>query len=132
MALIPPYLPHKGREAVVNFPLISDAVCTKCTHFQEEPLKKMQSSRFMRCSSLSSEEESFQLFGPDRKESFRSLVVSVKIKTSVSSFAVCNNANTPNTEVSWPGVSCGLDEDENRKKAKSKVALELELEKGFK
>ena len=88
MALIPPYLPHKGREAVVNFPLISDAVCTKSTHFQEEPLKKMQSSRFMRCSSLSSEEESFQLFGHDRKEYFRSLAVSVKMKTSVSSFTV--------------------------------------------
>ena len=54
----------------------------------------------------------------DRKESFRLLVVSVKIKTSVSSFAVCNNANTPNTEVSWPGVSRGLDKDENRKKPK--------------
>ena len=76
----------------------------------------------MRCSSLSSEEESFQLFGHDRKESFRSLVVSVKIKTSVSSFAVCNNANTPNTDEN---------ENENRKKAKSKVALELELEKNL-
>ena len=133
MAPIPQYFPHKGREAVVNFQLISDAVLQYPPIFKGgEPLKKMQSSRFMRCSSLSSEEESFQLFGHDRKESFRSLVVSVKIKTSVSSFAVCNNANTPNTEVSWPGVSCGLDEDENRKKVKSKVALELELEKGFK
>ena len=42
----------------------------------------------MRCSSLSSEEESFQLFGHDRKECFRSLAVSVKMKTSVSSFTV--------------------------------------------
>ena len=123
MAPIPQYFPHKGREAVVNFQLISDAVLQYPPIFKGgEPLKKMQSSRFMRCSSLSSEEESFQLFGHDRKESFRSLVVSVKIKTSVSSFAVCNNANTPNTDEN---------ENENRKKAKSKVALELELEKNL-
>lgn len=129
MAPIPPYFPHKDQEAVANFPLISDAVCTKSTHFKEEPLNKMQSSRFTRCSSLSSEEESFQLFGHDRQECFRSLAVSVKMKTSVSSFTVCNDENTLNREVHWPGVSCGLDEDESRKKAKSKVALELELEK---
>ena len=123
MAPIPQNFPHKGREAVVNFQLISDAVLQYPPIFKGgEPLKKMQSSRFMRCSSLSSEEESFQLFGHDRKESFRSLVVSVKIKTSVSSFAVCNNANTPNTDEN---------ENENRKKAKSKVALELELEKNL-
>ena len=123
MAPIPQYFPHKGREAVVNFQLISDAVLQYPPIFKGgEPLKKMQSSRFMRCSSLSSEEESFQLFGHDRKESFRSLVVSVKIKTPVSSFAVCNNANTPNTDEN---------ENENRKKAKSKVALELELEKNL-
>lgn len=129
MAPIPPYFPRKDQEAVANFPLISDAVYTKSTHFKEEPLKKMQSSRFTRCSSLSSEEESFQLFGHDRQECFRSLAVSVKMKTSVSSFTVCNNENTLNREVYWPGVSCGLDEDESRKKAKSKVALELEPEK---
>ena len=89
MAPIPECFPHKGREAVVNFPLISDAVLQCPPIFKGgEPLKKMQSSRFMRCSSLSSEEESFQLFGHDRKEYFRSLAVSVKMKTSVSSFTV--------------------------------------------
>ena len=100
MASIPPYFPHKDQEAVANFRLISDAVCTKSIlHFQEEPLKKMQGARSMRCSPLSSEEESFQLFGHDRKECFRSLALSVKMKTSVTSFTVCNNANAPNTEV---------------------------------
>ena len=87
----------------------------------------MQSSRFMRVSSLSSEEESFQLLG-EREECVHSVAVSV-MKTSVSSITVCNNAKTLSTEVSWPGVSCGLDEDESRKKAKSKVALELEFVK---
>ena len=75
----------------------------------------------MRRSSLSFEEESIQLFGHDRKESFRWLDVSVKIKTSVSSFAVCNNANTPNTEVSWPvlAVAWMKTNTERKRKAKS-------------
>ena len=129
MAPIPPCLiPRKDQEleTFANIPFETDVVCTKSTHFQEEPFKNVQSSRFMRVSSLSSEEESFQLLG-EREECFHSLV-SV-MKTSVSSFTVCNNAKTLNTEVSWPGVSCGLDEDESRKKAKSKVALEVEFVK---
>ena len=85
---------------------------------QNPPIFK-QSSRFIRCSSLSSEEESFQLFGHDRKESFRWLVFSVKIKTSVSFFAVCNNANTSNTEVSWPGVAWIKTTTEGKRIAKS-------------
>lgn len=128
MAPIPPYLiPRKDQEleTFANIPFETGVVCRKSTHFQEEPLKNMQSSRFMRVSSLSSEEESFQLLG--EREQF-SLAVSVK-KTSVSSITVCNDAKTLNTEISWPGVSCGLDEDESRKKAKSKVALELEFVK---
>lgn len=72
----------------------------------------------MRCSSLSSEEESFQLFGHDRKECFRSLAVSVKMKTLVSSFTVCNYSNTPNTEVSWPGAWMKT-KTERKRKAKS-------------
>ena len=133
MAPIPPCLiPRKDQEvdSFANIPFETDLVCTKSIHFEEEPFKNMQSSRFMRVSSLSSEEESFQLplqLLGEREECFHSLV-SV-MKTSVSSFTVCNNAKTLNTEVSWPGVSCGLDEDESRKKAKSKVALELEFVK---
>ena len=130
MAPIPPCLiPRKDQEleTFANIPFETDVVCTKSTHFQDEPFKNMQSSRFMRVSSLSSEEESFQLLG-EREECVHSVAVSV-MKTSVSSITVCNNAKTLNTEVSWPGVSCGLDEDESRKKAKSKVALELEFVK---
>ena len=124
------FLHHKGQEAVVNMQPTSSVVYTKPAQFEEEPFKAMPSSRFTRCSSVSSEEESVELFNNSQLQKYFASLVSVKTKTSVSSFTFCNTTETLNTEqLQWPGVSCGLDEDERRVKLKSKIALEPDLEK---
>ena len=75
----------------------------------------------MRCSSLSSEEDSFQLFGHDSKECFLSL------RCLLLPFATIQILLTQ----SFLGSVLAVAWMKNRKKAKSKVALELELEKGW-
>lgn len=91
---------------------------------EKNPIKVEKTSRIMRCSSVSySEEESLVLDCRSEAEYVRSLRSLKKTSCILSSTAETLDSKW------WPGVSCGLDEDERQGKVKQRVTLEPEEKK---
>ena len=91
---------------------------------EKNPISVEKTSRIMRCSSVSySEEESLVLDCRSEAEFVRSLRSLKKTSCVLSSFAETLDSKW------WPGVSCGLDEDDRQGKVKQSVTLEPEEKK---
>lgn len=114
--------PIPTREDVVMQPS-SNLVCSKAAKFETQPSIAIGNSRIKRCSSVSSEEE--VRFGGTDRSSFLSFAMSIK-KTSM--FTICDSA-TGTLNTAWPGVICGLEEDERPAKGKEKMPVEPEEKK---